>query len=66
MEGALFGTETEYACAGSLAPAEAAIRVKEGIFAARKYGLIEPARTMPMDELQKALAATKPHWTKLP
>src|SRR5688500_1294206 len=43
MEGALFGTETEYACAGSLAPAEAAIRVKEGIFAARKYGLIEPA-----------------------
>jgi proteasome accessory factor A len=43
MEGALFGTETEYACAGSLAPAEAAIRVKEGIFNARKYGLIEPA-----------------------
>ena len=43
MEGALFGTETEYACAGSLAPAEAAIRIKEGIFAARKYGLIEPA-----------------------
>lgn len=43
MENALFGTETEYACAGSLAPAEAAIRVKEGIFASRKYGLIEPA-----------------------
>jgi proteasome accessory factor A len=43
MEGALFGTETEYACAGTLAPAEAAIRVKEGVFNARKYGLIEPA-----------------------
>lgn len=43
MEGALFGTETEYACAGSLAPAEAAIRVKEAIFNARKFGLIEPA-----------------------
>ena len=43
MEGALFGTETEYACAGNLSPADAAIRVKDGVFAARKYGLIEPA-----------------------
>lgn len=43
MDGALFGTETEYACAGNFAPAEAAIRIKEGVFNARKYGLIEPA-----------------------
>jgi proteasome accessory factor A len=43
MDGALFGTETEYACAGSLSPAEAANRVKDGIFSGRKYGLIEPA-----------------------
>jgi proteasome accessory factor A len=43
MDGALFGTETEYACAGSLSPAEAAIRVKDGVFAGRKFGLIEPA-----------------------
>src|SRR5687767_8677102 len=43
MDGALFGTETEYACAGNLSPADAAIRVKDGVFAARKYGLIEPA-----------------------
>lgn len=43
MEGALFGTETEYACAGNMGPAEAASRVKDGIFASRKFGLIEPA-----------------------
>jgi len=43
MDGALFGTETEYACAGSLSPTEAATRVKDGVFASRKFGLIEPA-----------------------
>ncbi|MBI3971350.1 MAG: proteasome accessory factor PafA2 family protein [Chloroflexi bacterium] len=43
MDGALFGTETEYACAGNLSPAEAASRVKDGVFSERKYGLIEPA-----------------------
>jgi hypothetical protein len=30
------------------------------------HGLIEPARTMPIDALQKAPAATKPYWKKLP
>jgi hypothetical protein len=30
------------------------------------HGLIEPARTLALDELQKALEATKPHWKKLP
>jgi hypothetical protein len=30
------------------------------------HGLIEPARTMLIDELQKALAATKLNWKKLP
>jgi hypothetical protein len=29
------------------------------------HGLIEPARTMLLDELQKALEATKPYWKKL-
>src|SRR5918911_1712241 len=38
MDGALFGTETEYACAGSLSPTEAAMRVKDGIFAGRQFG----------------------------
>ena len=31
-----------------------------------RHGLIEPARTMSIDDLQKALAATKPYWKKLP
>jgi proteasome accessory factor A len=43
MDGALFGTETEYACAGTLSPADAALRVKDGVFVGRKFGLIEPA-----------------------
>jgi proteasome accessory factor A len=45
MDGALFGTETEYACAGAAgqSPAEAAIRVKDGVFTGRRFGLIEPA-----------------------
>jgi len=30
------------------------------------HGLIEPARAMPIDALQRALEATKPHWKKLP
>jgi hypothetical protein len=30
------------------------------------HGLIEPARTMALDDLQKALEATKPNWKKLP
>ena len=30
------------------------------------HGLIEPARTMSIDEFQKALEATKPDWKKLP
>ena len=47
MDGALFGTETEYACAGAAgqSPAEAAIRVKDGVFTGRRFGLIEPAPT---------------------
>ncbi|HEX2184732.1 MAG TPA: proteasome accessory factor PafA2 family protein [Chloroflexota bacterium] len=45
MDEALFGTETEYACAGAAgqSPAEAAIRIKDGVFAGRRFGLIEPA-----------------------
>ena len=30
------------------------------------HGLIEPARAMPIDALQRALQATKPHWKKVP
>jgi hypothetical protein len=30
------------------------------------HGLIEPARTMALDEFQNALEATRPCWTKLP
>jgi hypothetical protein len=30
------------------------------------HGLVEPARIMTIDRLQKAIAATKPHWRKLP
>jgi hypothetical protein len=30
------------------------------------HGLIEPARTLAIDELRKALEATKPSWKKLP
>jgi hypothetical protein len=30
------------------------------------HGLIESARAMPIDALQKALEATKPYWKKLP
>jgi hypothetical protein len=30
------------------------------------HGLIEPKRTMSIDDLQKALEATKPYWKKLP
>jgi hypothetical protein len=30
------------------------------------HGLIEPARTMPMDDFQKALEASKPFWKRLP
>jgi hypothetical protein len=30
------------------------------------HGLIEPARTMSIDEFQTALEATKPYWKKLP
>jgi hypothetical protein len=30
------------------------------------HGLIEPARAMALDDLQKALEATKPDWKKLP
>jgi hypothetical protein len=30
------------------------------------HGLIEPAQMMRIDALQKALAATKPYWKKLP
>jgi hypothetical protein len=30
------------------------------------HGLIEPARPMLIDELQKALEATEPYWKKLP
>lgn len=43
MEGALFGTEIEYACAGRLSPPEAAVRVKDALFARRRHGLVEPA-----------------------
>ena len=43
MDGALFGTEIEYACAGRWTPAEAAIRTKDGVFGNRLYGVIEPA-----------------------
>jgi hypothetical protein len=30
------------------------------------HGLIEPAQTMSIGDLQKALEATKPYWKKLP
>jgi hypothetical protein len=30
------------------------------------HGLIEPARPMSLDELQKTLEKTQPHWKKLP
>jgi len=30
------------------------------------HGLIEPARTMTIDEFQTALRATRPYWKKLP
>jgi len=30
------------------------------------HGLIEPARTMSLDEFQNALEASKPYWKKLP
>jgi len=30
------------------------------------HGLIEPARPMGIDDLQKALEATKPFWKKMP
>jgi hypothetical protein len=30
------------------------------------HGLLEPIRTMRIDELQRALEATKPQWRKLP
>ena len=43
MEGALFGTETEYAAAGTLSPTDLANRVRAGVFVGRRYGLIEPA-----------------------
>ncbi len=43
MDGALFGTETEYAAAGTLSPTELAYRVKVGVFEGRRYGLVEPS-----------------------
>lgn len=43
MEGALFGTETEYAAGGTLSPTELAYKVRGGVFDGRRYGLIEPA-----------------------
>ena len=43
MEGTLFGTETEYAAAGTLSPTELAYKVRGGVFEGRRYGLIEPA-----------------------
>jgi hypothetical protein len=30
------------------------------------HGMIEPARAMSIDDYEKALAATKPYWEKLP
>jgi hypothetical protein len=30
------------------------------------HGPIEPARAMPIDELQKLLGATQPDWKKMP
>lgn len=43
MENALFGTETEYAAAGTLSPIELAYKVRAGVFEGRRYGLFEPA-----------------------
>jgi hypothetical protein len=30
------------------------------------HGLIEPARSMPIDDFERALEATKTYWKKLP
>ncbi len=43
MRGALFGTETEFACAGDFPPAHAAIIVKNQVFSTGEFGIIDPA-----------------------
>ncbi len=43
MQGALFGTETEFACAGDLDPARAAVIVKNQVFSTSELGIIDPA-----------------------
>ena len=43
MQDALFGTEVEYGCVGSVDAARAAAMVKEQIFDSETYGVIDPA-----------------------
>ncbi len=43
MQDALFGTEVEFGCVGSMDAASAAAMVKEQIFDGGKYGVIDPA-----------------------
>ena len=43
MQDALFGTEVEFGCVGSVDAARAASMVKEQVFASGKYGVIDPA-----------------------
>ena len=43
MRDALFGTEVEFGCVGSMDSARAAAMVKEQVFASGKYGVIDPA-----------------------
>ncbi|MDP6183377.1 MAG: proteasome accessory factor PafA2 family protein, partial [Gammaproteobacteria bacterium] len=43
MLGALFGTETEFACAGEFEPARAANIVKNQVFSTADLGIIDPA-----------------------
>ena len=42
MEDALFGTEIEYGCVGSVPPVRAAVLVKDAIFRGCRHGLIDP------------------------
>ena len=43
MQQALFGTETEFACAGDFDPVRAASMVKSQVFATGELGIIDPA-----------------------
>ena len=42
MDDALFGTEIEYGCVGSVQPVRAALLVKDAIFRGCRHGLIDP------------------------